>query len=76
MSSIQEEFNSRAGDFQMTPGEYEGPLTINRPCVVDGGQSTLWAKTGPVLIVEAEPESVRWGRVLSGGDLQGRSICF
>ena len=59
MSSIQEEFNSRAGDFQMTPGEYEGPLTINRPCVVDGGQSTLWAKTGPVLIVEAEPVTIK-----------------
>lgn len=53
MSLIQEEFDRGTGDFILTPGEYEGPLTITRPCVVDGQRSTLWANSGPVLIVDA-----------------------
>ena len=53
MSFIQEEFDRVAGDFILTPGEYEGPLTITRPCVVDGQHSTLWANNGPVLIVDS-----------------------
>lgn len=53
MSLIQEEFDRVTGDFILTPGEYEGPLTITRPCVVDGQHSTLWANSGPVLIVDS-----------------------
>ncbi|MCI8864079.1 MAG: hypothetical protein HFG60_02160 [Lachnospiraceae bacterium] len=63
MNNIQEEFNRQAGNFVMEPGEYKGPLTINRPCTVDGSMSTLWAEAGPVLIVEAEPVTIKDLRV-------------
>lgn len=53
MSLIQEEFDRVTGDFILSPGEYEGPLIITRPCVVDGQRSTLWANNGPVLIVDS-----------------------
>ncbi len=53
MSLIQEEFNRSSGDFVFSPGEYEGPLVIDRPCVIDGRQSTIWAKCGPVVIVDS-----------------------
>lgn len=53
MSFIQEEFDRVTGDFVLTPGEYEGPLIITRPCVVDGQHSTLWANSGPVLVVDS-----------------------
>ena len=52
MGKIQEQFNSNSSaDFILTPGEYEGPLVINRACVIDGGHSTLWANEGPVLSI-------------------------
>lgn len=54
MGKIQEQFNSNSSaDFILTPGEYEGPLVVDRTCVIDGCQSTLWANNGPVLIVAA-----------------------
>ena len=53
MSLIQEEFNKSSGDFLLSPGEYEGPLLIDRPCVVDGQHSTIWANCGPVVIVDS-----------------------
>lgn len=53
MSLIQEEFDKGTGDFILTPGEYEGPLAVTRPCIVDGQYSTLWANNGPVLIVNS-----------------------
>ena len=53
MSLIQEEFNSSSGDFILSPGEYEGPLLIDRPCVVDGQHSTIWTNCGPVVIVDS-----------------------
>ena len=49
---IQEQFNTFAGQiFALEPGEYNGPLIVNRPCIIDGCHSTLWANTGPVLVV-------------------------
>lgn len=53
MSLIQEEFNTCTGDLILSPGEYEGPLIIDRPCVVDGQHSTIWADSGPVVTVDA-----------------------
>ena len=50
---IQEEFDRSTGDFTLSPGEYEGPLTVTRPCVIDGQRATLWANKGPVLIVDS-----------------------
>lgn len=54
MGKIQEQFNSNSSaDFILTPGEYEGPLVVDRACVIDGCQSTIWANNGPVLTVAA-----------------------
>ena len=58
--SLQERFDSQAsGDFVLPPGEAEGPLVVRRPCVVEGNGSTLWAKKGPVLVVESGGVTVR-----------------
>ena len=36
MTNIQDQFNAtKSGDFVLAPGEYEGPLVIDRPCVFD-----------------------------------------
>ena len=68
MSRIQDAFNRQTGDFHLTPGEYEGPLVIDRPCTVDGGHSTLWAPQGPVLTVAAQGVTVRNLRVEATGE--------
>jgi len=34
-------------------GEYEGPFTISKPCILVGNATTLWAKKGPVLIIKS-----------------------
>ncbi len=51
MNRLQERFDQDKGGmvFSLAPGEYEGPLRIDRPCVFDGGGATLWAACGPVL---------------------------
>ena len=69
MEKIQEKFNSSSdADFVLMPGEYEGPLVVGRPCVIDGRQSTLWANSGPVLIVSAPNVTLKNLRVEVTGD--------
>lgn len=64
MAKIQEQFSaSLGGEFVLPPGEYEGPLVVNRPCLVDGRKSTLWAQEGPVLVVSAPNVTIRNLRV-------------
>ena len=63
MSRLQDVFNRGTGDFRLEPGEYEGPLVIDRPCVFDGGNATLWAGQGPALTVAAQGVTVRNIRV-------------
>lgn len=73
MNKVQEQFNSNSsGDFTLSPGEYEGPLVVERPCVVDGRGSTLWAKKGPVLVVSAPNVTIRNLRVEVTGNPEGR----
>lgn len=60
MGKIQEQFNSNSSaDFILTPGEYEGPLVVDRACTIDGCRSTLWANNGPVLTVSAPNVTVK-----------------
>lgn len=60
MEKIQEQFNSNSdGSFVLTPGEYEGPLVVDRACVIDGRQSTLWANYGPVLLISVPNVTVK-----------------
>jgi len=34
-------------------GEYEGPLIIDRPITLDGSGSTIWSKSGPVIVIKS-----------------------
>lgn len=74
MSLIQTEFDRESGDFILAPGEHEGPLTIRRPCVVDGKDATLWAPSGPVLTIASPGVTVRNLRVeIAGSPAPGRN---
>lgn len=63
MSKIQDRFDNQPGDFFLEVGEYEGPLIITRSCIVDGSMSTLWAKSGPVLLINAAGVTIKNLRV-------------
>lgn len=64
MEKIQEQFRANPGGcFRLEPGEYEGPLVIDRSCVVDGRGATLWSARGPVLLVRADNVTVKGLRV-------------
>lgn len=63
MRSLQEEFNLSSGDFVLSPGEYQGPLVVKRPCTIDGSHATLWADQGPVLVIDAPGVTVKDLRV-------------
>lgn len=77
MGGIQEQFNSNSsGDFVLAPGEYEGPLIVDRACVIDGCQSTLWANNGPVLIVSVPNVTVKNLRVEVTGSPADEDACI
>lgn len=77
MEKIQELFDkNRTGDVTFVPGEYEGPLTVDRPCIINGAGSTLWAEKGPVLIITSGGVTVKDLRIeVTGGgsDLKERA---
>lgn len=76
MTNIQDQFNAiKSDDFVLAPGEYEGPLVIDRPCVFDGAGATLWANSGPVLQVASEKVQVKNLRieVTGGGNASGET---
>ncbi|MBO5287494.1 MAG: TerD family protein [Clostridia bacterium] len=53
MKSIQQYFMNNSQEVVIPQELYKGPLVISRSCVVDGGNSILWAKKGPVLVIDA-----------------------
>lgn len=68
MSIIQNYFNEAQKDFTFTPGEYEGPLIIDRPCTVDGKMSTIWGTTEPLLQITSDSVIIKNLRVELVGD--------
>ncbi len=60
---VQEAFAAAGERFELPPGEVEGPLCADRPCVIEGGGSTLWAAHGPVLTVTSPGVTIRNLRV-------------
>ncbi len=79
MENIQEQFNAnKTGDFLLAPGEYQGPLLIDRPGVFDGGNATLWSADGPVLTIAADNVTIKNLRIeLAGGDnVAGTALQF
>ncbi|MBQ7479765.1 MAG: TerD family protein [Selenomonadaceae bacterium] len=63
MKSIQQIVNSRNSKIDISMGEYEGPLRINRSCTIDGHGATLWAKGGTALIVDSAKVTINNLRV-------------
>ena len=53
MSSLQQLFASNNKVIDIPRGEYEGPLTINHACIVNGNGATIWVKSGTALIVNS-----------------------
>lgn len=56
---LQGAFAAAGERFELPPGEVEGPLRVDRPCVIEGGGTTLWAAHGPVLTVASAGVTVR-----------------
>lgn len=54
LNKLQAEFDKNSGDFILSPGEYQGPLIVRHPCVIDGQMSTIWSEKGPVLIIDSD----------------------
>ena len=51
MSSLQQFFANKNNVVDIPMGEYEGPLTINHACTVNGNGATIWVKSGTALTV-------------------------
>lgn len=49
---IQQLLN-QGGEIRIPSGEWEGPFSIHKPCVIMGNRATLWAKQGPVVRIES-----------------------
>lgn len=51
------------GAVRLPSGEFEGPFYINRPCVVVGKNTTLWAKDGPIITINSHGVALKDLRV-------------
>lgn len=40
-------------------GEFQGPFYIRKPCMIMGHNTVLWAKQGPVLVVESQQVTLK-----------------
>ncbi len=49
---------SNHGVVQLPSGEFEGPFTVTRPCTIQGQNTTLWADSGPVLVISRNAGNV------------------
>ncbi|HEX8463571.1 MAG TPA: TerD family protein [Abditibacterium sp.] len=47
------------GTLQMTRGEWQGPIFIDKPLVLDGGDAVVWAQNGPVVRVSSVGVTLR-----------------
>lgn len=60
MSIIQDIIDrARTKEIVLPQDEYKGPLVITKPCIIDGGDSILWATRGPVLLIDSPNVIVR-----------------
>lgn len=54
MRTVRELFGENAGgEIIVSPGEYAGPLVVDRACSIKGNMSVIWADSGPVLVIKA-----------------------
>jgi hypothetical protein len=48
-----------ASTLRLMRDEYQGPVVIAKPLVLEGGEGALWAKSGPVLTISAPDVTLR-----------------
>lgn len=58
-SNIQQLIDSGNLIVTLPPGEYKGPFVINRPCTVEGNNTTLWNDGGAVVVVTVPGVTLR-----------------
>ena len=46
-------------EFDLEQDQYKGPLIIDRPCLINGHGSTIWAKKGPAIIINSKNVVIR-----------------
>lgn len=60
LPDVQQIYLSQSGNsVRIEPGEYEGPLEIDRQCTVEADGATIWHTTGPAVIVSAPGVTLR-----------------
>ncbi len=64
MRTVRELFGENAGgEIIVSPGEYAGPLVVDRACTIKGNMSVIWADSGPVLVIKAAGVKIEGLRV-------------
>lgn len=54
MRTVWELFGGNTGgEIIVSPGEYAGPLVVDKACTIKGNMSVIWADSGPVLVIKA-----------------------
>ena len=75
--SVQMQLDSLEDDatLQLRPsgGEYEGPVVINRPLILDGQGATIWSLKGPVMSIESDRVSLCNLRIEVTGEVSASS---
>lgn len=75
--TLQEKLDSlqKGTTLQLWPphGEYQGPVVIHRPLTIEGEGATIWALTGPVLLINSGGVKLRNLRVEVTGEPRGDS---
>ncbi|MEG6521993.1 TerD family protein [Desulfotomaculum sp. 1211_IL3151] len=51
--NLQDQINQLQpkGYLKLRPGEYEGPAILNHSAIIEGNNTTIWSRTGPVVRV-------------------------
>ena len=62
------------GAVKLPPGEFEGPFTVNRPCIINGNDTTLWCREGTVLDIRSKGVTLKDIRAEITGGSDGTAI--
>lgn len=70
--NLQDEINliNKGLTYQFQPEEYEGPVILRRPIIIDGCGATIWVRRGPVVTIESEGVILRNLNIEYTGDGQ------
>ena len=53
---------------QLPPGEYRGPITLNRALTIEGAGAVIWAQSGPVVAVKSAGVHLRGVQIEATGE--------